>query len=147
LFSSSAAKEEHHVLADVDHATASNKIACYYDPLIGQVLGPPPEKYEMTHLIYTPLGPNGTVKLSKLPTVSSFHARFTNRLNRAIASRSSKSAQEQLPKQQPRSPTKVKKTEPHTPSCRSPGTRKATALSALDFLRTQSDKVGLLLQE
>jgi len=88
----------------------------------------------MTHLIYTPLGPNGTVKLSKLPTVSSFHARFTNRLNKAIASRSSKSAQEQSPKQQPRSPTKVKKTEPHTPSCRSPGTRKATALSALEKL-------------
>jgi hypothetical protein len=87
LFSCSAAKEEHHVLADVDHATASNKIACYYDPLVGQVLGPPPEKYEMTHLVYTPLGPNCAVKLSKLPTVFNLHARFSNRLNRAIASR------------------------------------------------------------
>jgi hypothetical protein len=63
LFSCTTPKEEHHIVADVDHATDGNKLACYYDPLVGQVLGPPPDKYELTHLVYTPLGPNCAIKL------------------------------------------------------------------------------------
>ena len=90
LFTCTLSTEEHHVVADVDHSSDAVRFANHYDPLLGQVEGPPPDKYTPTHAIYTPIVGKTEATLTKFPTIAALNARSLARLAKATISRKPK---------------------------------------------------------